>query len=175
MTVHVNDFSARLARIEANGAKVQQRLFVGADESYLIPKKASDAPAQSEALSNAAYPATAVLAMLWGGVAFWVIKLLRWHLTHDAPIGQEPLNTFAVELLLAFALSLTVGRWIWQDHMRLRSVQAMGALIMSLTWHNLVHLAPELFNRIFSEMWTAGVLFGTDFRTIVIRGFEIPF
>ena len=175
MTIHSNDFYERLARIEAGGTNTRHTLFVGSDETYLLPRKEVAQASKTEVLTNAAYPLTMLVALILGMMAVFAVKLLRFHLAGNVAIGTEPLNDLALESALALILCVAVGRWIWHDAGRMRSWQAMGVLFMAVGWHNIVHLVPNLFRLLFSEIWTAHVLATTEFSSLIIRGYTIPF
>lgn len=176
MTMHMNDFHERLARIEAGGLNTRNTLFVGMDESFLLTReKPGVARKAGSALVNAAYPLTilAALALALASVTF--VKMVHFHLFGNAPIGSEPLNDLAIEMVLSVLLSFGLARWFWQDHTRLRGYMATGVLIMAVGWHNFVFLAPAPFGMLFSDLWVAQVMAQTEFRSILIRGYTIPF
>lgn len=176
MTMHMNDFQERLARIEAGGMNTRHTLFVGMDESFLLTKeKPGVARKAGFVLANAAYPATilAALALALASVIF--LKMVHFHLFGNVPIGAEPLNDLAIELVLSVLLCFGLARWFWQDHARLRGYMATGVLIMAVGWHNFVFLAPAPFGLLFSDLWVAQVMAQTEFRSILIRGYSIPF
>lgn len=176
MTIHLNDFHERLARIEAGGINTRNTLFVGMDETYVLRREKPTASRKAmSVLQNAAYPLTLLASVLLSMLSVVVVKLLHFHLLGDAPIGDEPLNTTAITLVLAVFLSFGLARWLWEDHARLRGYMATGVLIMIVGWHNFVHLAPAVWGTLFSDIWAAQVMAETEFRSILIRTYEIPF
>lgn len=176
MTMQMNDFHDRLARIEAGGLNTRYTLFVGMDESFVLTRGKPDTASKTHpALTNAAYPVTLVAAVALAMATVICIKLMQFHLFADAPIGAEPLNDLAIELVLSVLLSFGLARWLWQDHARLRGYMATGVLVMAVGWHNIVFLAPRPFAALFSDLWVAQVTAQTEFRSILICGYTIPF
>ena len=176
MTIHMNDFQERLARIEAGGMNTRHTLFVGMDESYVLERtKPGVARKASSALRNASYPATILASIMMAMAAVVLVKLLHFHLLGNAPIGSEPLNEMAIELVFSVLLSFALARWFWADHASLRGYMASGVLIMAVGWHNFVFLAPSPFGALFSDIWVAQVMAETEFRSILIRNYSIPF
>ena len=51
-----------------------------------------------------------------------------------------------------------------------RVLLIVGVLVGGMTFHNLVHAAPQVFNRLFSPLWVAEVLRSTQPHSLLFRG-----
>ena len=173
----MNDFHERLARIEAGGLNTRHTLFVGMDETFVVAQQQQRRTSQKaiSVVQNASYPATLLAAVVMSMLSVVAVKLLHFHLLGGVALGSEPHNEMAIFLVLSVLLSFGLARWLWEDHNRLRGYMATGVLIMIVGGHNFVHMAPRAWGILFSDMWVAQVLAQTEYRSIVIRNYSIPF
>jgi hypothetical protein len=170
------EFAARLARIEADGGR-KATIFVGLDESFVLDrsqKKQRRAPVAGM-LVNALYPLSMVLSFGMGGVAYAIGRYIRFHLSgvSDAPVDPD------IEMLIDMAAGLVIGLLLSQiDRMKLpeqKVAKAFGVIFGMLTFHNFVHLYPEPFTKLFSELWVTRLISSTEAHSLLWRGISFTF
>ena len=166
------DFSLRLKRIEASAKARTQRLFVGEDESYLVPRRTFVVQQSGMAgmLGNAAYPISMVLAVLLGIAAhasgmvmrFYVQGLINWKANPDLEMLEQ--------LVLGYALAMVFGYLLGLRSSTLTPLKSLGAALGVLFFHNAVHLYPQGFARLTSELWVSQMLAHTHAHSMLWRG-----
>jgi hypothetical protein len=164
-----SDYAARLARVQSGGLGCSRTIFVGIDEAYYIPprdKPKSKAP--GSVLVNLAYPLGFVLAVSLGLLSDAVGRLLRFELMPQ--LRPEA----ATEMLINAGLGLIVGILLANlcrlKTPRHRLLLVVGVLVGGMSFHNLVHAAPQIFDRLFSPIWVAEVLRTTEPHSLLFRG-----
>lgn len=172
MTIHMNDFQERLARIEAGASNTRHTLFVGMDESYVIPAKPK--PVKSANLfENLGYGFGRFFAVFLGAALVVAVVVLRMRLGLAAPMPGDPINDQILTGILGLVTAVFIARRLYSSRDGLIGLVSSGALVASVGWHNLVHLWPHWFETICSPMWVAAILSSTDPYSVVVRGVSL--
>ena len=176
MTPQEAEFAARLARIEAGGASRRATIFVGLDESYVIDRTRSvRASGAATLLGNAGYPLSIMVAFFFGCVAYATGRLLRFHMSGAADTPFTPDVEMAIDLATGLMISLLFSQI---DGMRLseqKIAKTFGVIFGMLTFHNLVHMYPDIFTRLFSELWVSKLIVSTKAYSLLWRGISFTF
>jgi hypothetical protein len=177
MSVQNNDFAARLERIAAGGVHTRNTLFVGVDETYVLPirngRMQRPRPSLIEGLKS---PIVMVSALFMGITLMILVRMIHFHSFSNAPVLGSTFNAVALDAILAVLLCILSGRVVFRDHAAtLRGWQVLGVILCALGMHNLVHLLPGAFGVLFSENWVRTVLISTEMRTLILGYLEIPF
>ncbi len=177
MALHNNDFTARLERIAAGGAHTRNTLFVGIDETYVLPvKNGRVQKTRAPLIEGLKTPIVMVSALFIGIIAMVVVRMIHFHSFANAPVFGSVINAVALDAILATILCIIVGRILFHDHAAtLRSWQVLGVTLCATGMHNMVHLLPGAFGFLFSENWVRNVLVTTEMRTLILGYMEIPF
>ena len=163
-------FDARLARLAAHAGNTNATLHIGMDEQLeraaFERKKVRQPAAKPEARTE---PLILLLALLSGALAWAWAQWLRVSLM---PAG-DPLGMLATDLCIGLTAVLLL-----RAILGLRGGPAlvcqligMGAALFGL--HNLVHLWPEQFARVFPAAWVSGVLSHTAPLSVNLSAFAI--
>lgn len=177
MSVQNNEFAARLERIAAGGAHTRNTLFVGIDETYVLPiKNGQVQKPQPSLIEGLKTPIVMISALFMGIIAMIVVRMIHFHSFANAPVLGSAIYAVALDAILAMLLCIVIGRLVFLDHAAaLRSWQVLGVMLCASGMHNLVHLLPGAFGVLFSENWVRTVLISTDMRTLILGYMEIPF
>ncbi|MBI1172724.1 hypothetical protein GC209_15110 [bacterium] len=171
------DFALRLKRIEASAQARTQRLFVGEDESYVVPRRERKVERSRLAVmfGNAAYPLSMGMAVALGFgaqglgmvIRFWVEGLRDWNANPDIEMVKE--------LVLAYALAMVLGYLLGLRSTTLTSLKVLGAALGVLFFHNLVHLYPAIFAKLTSQLWVSQMMAHTKAHAMMWRGISFAF
>jgi len=116
-----------------------------------------------------------ILALVTGGLAVVASRLVR-ALFFDAQLsGVDPTMTMLNDAALALAAAFLVKALCRFNLTQFALLQGGGAAVMLVGMHNLVHLAPELFGRVFPQPWVAQVLATTEPNSLLIQGASVLF
>lgn len=166
-----NEYHARLERVKLGGAHTKHTIFVGMDDSFTYHR--SVAPKRSKATEfrqNAGHPISLALALLTGMLAYFLGRYVRFKLLATLLPSMNIDLDVGINAGLGVVATIVLSRLFKLCSRQQYSLQALGILVMTLGFHNLVHETPELFNAVFSPLWVNEVLTSTDPRSIVIRG-----
>lgn len=171
------DFSVRLNRIKATAAARTQRVFVGEDESYVVPRRDWKVKRSGLAvlLGNAAYPLSMVIALLLGVAAqglgmvirFWVEGLRDWSANPDMEMIKQ--------LVPGYVLAVVLGYMIGLRSTTLTSLKLLGAALGVLFFHNAVHLYPAVFAKLTSPLWVSQLMAHSKAHSMLWRGISFIF
>lgn len=171
------EFDLRLRRIADRASTRTQTIFVGEDEIYDIQLRVRkrQVSAFGQAIGNALYPVSLLLAVALGAVSHALGMLLRFQVMGLKPWSPNPDIEMLVQLVLGFCLALVVGYFL-----RLRStthtpLKLFGAGLGVLLFHNLVHQWPDLFGQLTSPMWVSKLCAMTKAHSLLWRGISFPF
>ena len=121
-------------------------------------------------LNGVFYPMAITGAFLIGVFAVFVTRYARFQLTGGTLTGENADIWMMVDLALAVAIVISL-RSIFRSGGKMLSIaKSAGVVVMLLTMHNLVHLAPGPFSKIFSPVWADQVIAGTKPNSILISG-----
>lgn len=170
------DFAARLARIEKGVAQSTQMLFVGTDESYVMPRrdrkpKLTWGRALVRRVMQFFGQATAVGV---GAVAHGLGQVLRFQVQGMPEAKVNPDLDMAVQVAVGFGLAFVLG-YVVQLQARAMAVFLMvGVLAGLLLGHNAVHLWPNRFAAMTSDVWVQQWVTQTPQYSVVWRGATLP-
>jgi len=173
------DFARRVARINSGAASSKRTLFVGADESYVIPvnygKAAQPRPRPATALHNAMEPLSLVLAFAIGIAAHGLAMVARFHLAGLPRVKASPDLEMLTQFVLGFLLALICARALRMRGSAQQIARSMGVVAAVLLFHNIVHLYPEELGRVFSPLWVADMVTSTKPQSVLFRGLSFVF
>lgn len=177
MTTQQAEFAARIARIEAGGGHRRSTIFVGPDEVFQFvggPRVVRRA-GLATTLGNILYPFTLVLCVAIGVLALAIGRCLQFHLvTFDVSGGNADIKLMidiGAGLLIAMGFGMLDRMWL-PDQVISRLT---GVVLGALGLHNLVHMYPQIFDRLFSESWVSGILASTEAQSLLWRGVSYTF
>lgn len=164
-----SDYAARLARVQSGGLGCSRTIFVGIDEAYYIPARDRPKPRGSGSLLiNLGYPLGLVLAHCLGLIADAAGRLLRFGLMPQ--FQPEAASAMLINAGLGIALGFLLAKLCRLKTRQHRVLLVIGVLLGGMTLHNLVHAAPQVFDRLFSPLWVAEVLHSTQPQSLQLRG-----
>jgi hypothetical protein len=175
MPPHQSEFAARIARIESGSGSTKSTVFVGTDERYTsLPRQYAAAVRRARANSEEEKaPPSFIFCFTLGVVAYGLGQFARFKMAGlpdpatDADTAMLTNGAFGLAVLMA--LSLLMGK-------RMRSLsiaKVMGLAAGLVLFHNVVHLAPTVFERAFSPEWVAQVTASTEPQSLYWRGESI--
>ena len=123
--------------------------------------------------TNAGYPTSLLAALFVGMLAYLVGRYLRFKLL-AGPTNQLSIDA-DIGLNVVFALIATVvlSRLFKLTSRQQYSLQMLGIVVMTVSFHNLVYLKPDAFNAVFSPIWVNEVMTATRPKSLFIRGISI--
>jgi hypothetical protein len=167
MTSAVAANSLRLAEFRERVQRCQQRA-VQSQRRQVQVRQARARIRRSQ--RTAASPVAFLLAVLTGGVAVIAARYGRAIWTEPTLIGPDPRAAMLTDLIFALMLGLVLKSLLSLPGHRLFLGQVLGAALMLVSMHNLVHLAPDLWARAFPSQWVAEVLQDTQPQSLLIQG-----
>lgn len=166
-----SEFEARLARIRAGIGHTKSTIFVGQDESYrYAPGRNGRLRAKVSVVGNILYPLSMLFSLAAGLAGGITARLVRAYAAGEFekdifPTADMTLN-FCGALIVAWALA-SLFRLRGREHLVLHAV---GAAVMVVGFHNLVHWYPDLFLLAFPPDWTRALLRTTEPDSLLIWG-----
>lgn len=171
------DFARRVARINSGAASSKRTLFVGMDESYVIPLKQGHGQKASagSSLRNAMAPFSLVLAFGIGVVAHGLALVGRFHSIGLPKVKASPDVEMLTQFVLGFLLALICAKALRLKAPSQQLARSLGVVAAVLLAHNLVHAYPEEAGRVMSPLWVADVVTSTKPHSVLLRGLSFPF
>lgn len=172
-----NEFAARLARIEAGGENTRHTMFVGMDEKLtLSPEQAGSLYVeQLVAPKKSAKPLISVIVALMLGILGVFLGSYAEFYVLGLPTELDADTMLVIEAALAMCIAFGLGQAFRLSSMLHLGANAAGVLAAICLMHNVVHLYPDLFARVFAPEWTEQVISTTELHTVVFRGKPITF
>lgn len=170
------DFARRVARINSGAASSKRTLFVGMDETYVIPVKPGKArKSAGSSLSNAMVPLSLILAFGIGAVAHGLAMVARFHLIGLPKVKASPDMEMLTQFVLGFLLALVCAKALKLKDPAQQVARSLGVVAAVLLSHNLVHAYPEEAGRVFTPLWVADVVTSTKPHSLLFRGLSFTF
>ena len=170
-----SEFDARLQRINAGTGHTKSAIFVGLDEVYrYTPRPQTRRKSAFGVLRNVAYPLSLVLAVSIGLVAGLLGLFARFHLGGDLGKDLSPAYELLVNTLTGFVIACCLTTLLRFRGSEQLSLKLIGVVVALCTFHNLVHVYPDIFVAAFSQAWVQAVLHNNPAHSIVILGAVIP-
>ncbi len=170
------DFAARLARIDLGVAQSTQMLFVGTDESYVMPRRdrkprVSRGRALVGSVMQPFWQATAIAV---GAVAHGLGQVLRFHVQGLPEAAMNPDLDMAVQVAVGFGLAFSLG-YVLQLKARAMAAFLLAGVVAGLLFgHNAVHLWPNRFAAMTSDTWVQQQITGAPMVSLAWRGAYLP-
>jgi hypothetical protein len=169
-------FHDRISRIEAKAAKGTQTVHVGDDEMDLRELKRLD---NDPALKRRRHYHT---GMLWSAIAVIsaatsviAIRAVRADFFQALLTGTEAQSELITDLVLSLLAVLFIRQLFSLRWRSFVALQLPAVLAMVLGMHNLVHVAPQAFARVFPQPWVETVLATTEMNSVLLPGKSITF
>ncbi len=173
------DFARRVARINSGVASSKRTLFVGVDESYVIPvgfgRAGKAGNVSGGTLRNALEPLSLILAFGLGVVAHGLAMVARFHLVGLPKVKATPDLEMLTQFVLGFLLALVCARALRLRGSSQQLARSIGVVAAVLLFHNIVHAYPEETGRVFSPLWVADVVTSTKPHSFLFRGLSFAF
>ncbi len=163
------DFQARLARINAGEGHTAEGLI--APERRVV----KDVKLTGGLLENAVYPLSIAGAFVLGLLAVFFSRFARIHLLGTPPPEADIMLSLVADGGMALAIGFFFKQLFKMKGAEWISAQTMGVTVMVASMHNLIHLQPGLFAKIFTPDYVEFILGYTEFRTLMAAGHVIPF
>ncbi|EPX79067.1 hypothetical protein [Litoreibacter arenae] len=165
----MDDFQARLSRIGAEQSNQPAGLV------QPTRKPTQEVNLNGSMLENAKYPASIAGAFVLGLLAVFFSRFVRFHLLGLADPESDIFLATVADGGMALAVGFCLRQMFKLEGAEWISAQAAGVTVMVAAMHNLVHIWPDTFALIFDPEWTAFVLDTTEFRTMRIMEYILPF
>jgi hypothetical protein len=170
-------FQARVQRIEKRGPVLQIAPIGPAEDQKPSRKLRRQRIKETKPVSlrKRGNPLIFLVAFLFGCLAVALARygraaFLDNELIGAGLIGSQPglamLADFAAALVFAIVLKAVLGT----RNPQFMSAQVIGAGVMVLAMHNLVHLDPDLWSLAFPKAWVNEVVVTTQPHSILIKG-----
>jgi hypothetical protein len=170
-------FQARVQRIEKRGPVLQIAPMGPAEDQKPSRKLRRQRIKETKPVSlrKRGNPLIFLVAFLFGCLAVALARygraaFLDNELIGAGLIGSQPglamLADFAAALVFAIVLKAVLGT----RNPQFMSAQVIGAGVMVLAMHNLVHLDPDLWSLAFPKAWVNEVVVTTLPHSILIKG-----
>ncbi len=172
-----NDFAARIARIESGAAASKQLLFVGIDEVYKVPLRVRKIKRMGLVgfIGNAMYPISMVLAVALGMVSHGLGQVARYQVQGMPDLKANPDIEMVVQVVIGFAIAMVLGYFVGLRSNALTSLKSAGSALGVLFFHNAVHLYPQFFALLTSEIWVNQIVSHTHPHSLLWRGISFVF
>ncbi|MEO8242969.1 MAG: hypothetical protein ABI832_11680 [bacterium] len=166
------DFAARLARVQRNADSATQMLFVGVDEAYQMPRRERKARRSRGAtlLHNILYPFSLVAAVALGTVSHGIGQVARYQVQGLPDLKANPDIEMLVQVILGISISMLLGYALRLHSKSFTTLKSTGVVIGVLFFHNAVHLYPQEFAAVTSEMWVNQLVHHTLPYSMLWRG-----
>lgn len=119
---------------------------------------------------NFKYPAAIVGSALVGMLAVFVARYVRFHAMGGMLAGDDADITMMIDAGIGAACGFLLFAMLRFEGKEFKAAQTFGIFAMVMVMHNLVHMAPGVFNTLFSEAWTEDVIAYTEPNSILFRG-----
>ena len=165
-------FAQRVARINAAASSAKQLLFVGVDEVYSVPIKPRQVAASPirALLGNLMYPVSLVMAVAVGVVSHGIGMVIRYQVQGLPDLNGNPDIEMVEQIVLGFSIAMVLGYVLGLRSNSLTSLKSAGAALGVLFFHNAVHMFPQVFAMLTSELWVNQMITHTHPHSILWRG-----
>ncbi|WP_095589596.1 hypothetical protein [Actibacterium ureilyticum] len=119
---------------------------------------------------NARYPLKLAGAFLFGMLAVFAARYVRFHMNGGALTGEDADLMMVLDAGMAAAVGFAMTQAFRLDGKEFQAAQTFGVAAMVATMHNAVHWAPKPFEAIFSPQWVSDVREFTEPNSILFRG-----
>jgi hypothetical protein len=168
-------FQRRLQRV-TSGRAPKHVIWVGSNEAYAMPerarpgRKAGRRAGGGSVLRNAIYPLARVWALVLGFLSYGLEQVARYQVSGLPDPTANPDMDMVVQVIGAFAIAMVLGHFLGLRGRNFSSLKSLGAALGLLAFHNLVHVYPQVFDRLTSPMWVTYVVTHTKAHSLVWRG-----
>jgi hypothetical protein len=175
MSAHQAEFQARLARIQAGKGFTKTTVYVGMDTAFTYLPQGRRKAGMAQVAGNMGLALGFPMAMAVGFLSFGLERYFAFVLG-----GQpDPRASIDIEMLkmaaTAFGIAVVASHLMGLRDRGLLVAKAIGVAGGMLFFHNLVHIWPQVFERMFSSLWVAKVLAETQPHSLLWRGVCFPF
>lgn len=163
------DFARRVARITSGADSSKRTLFVGMDESYVLPARQSGRAAPLRRSGRGPRGVVPLLlALMTGVLAQGAVLVARVRFVDSAALPDDAMTATAALAGAALALALTVALALRLTSGPQLLVACLGVAAGVAMMHDLVHLWPEQSAALLTRQGVAEILATTAPRTIRI-------
>lgn len=119
---------------------------------------------------NIRYPLKIAGAFLFGMLAVFVARYVRFHMNGGALTGEDADLMMMLDAGMALGVGFALTQIFRLEGKEYKTAQAFGVAAMVATMHNAVHWAPNPFAAVFSPQWVSDVQEFTEPNSILFRG-----
>ncbi len=175
MSAHQAEFQARLARIQAGKGFTKTTVYVGMDTAFTYLPQSRRKAGMGQVFGNAGLALGFPMAMVVGFLSFGLERYAAFILG-GKPDPQANADIGMLKMAaMAFGIAVVASHLMGLRDRGLLVAKALGVVAGMLFFHNLVHIWPQVFERMFSPLWVAKVLAETESHSLLWRGVCFPF
>jgi hypothetical protein len=168
-------FEDRLKRIQKRGAVIEIAPIGPSDEQGQSSAKRRKRRVKPEQLlarpkRHKVNPMVILIALVLGGVAVAAARFGRALYFDGSLTGDAAGTAMGLDFVAALAIGLVLKVILGAKSPQFVAGQTIGAGVMVLAMHNLVHAAPELWQLAFPQAWVNEVVATTQPHSILIKG-----
>ncbi len=172
-------FQDRLNRVAAGGANTTSQIYAGTVEPARKAKKyETRSEFQSVVPSSPTVPG--VLVSLVGGLLIGVIavvlaRYLRFRLTGSVLGGSDADLIMVADIVFSITIVIIL-RTVFRLRSKLHGFAKLAGVVATiLLMHNAVHIAPGIFERVYSVEWVNQVVQTTKSNSVLVAGVSYEF
>ncbi len=173
-------FQERLARIRQGAEHTMGTLYCGEGTERIAPRPGKagrggrrrqnvQATIAQKAPARAKPRGGLIGGFVLGLIAVVAVRYGRFRLTGLALGGPDADILLAMDLVLALSLAFVLGGFLRHAGRSALMGKIAGVAVMALLMHNLVFMAPQLFERAFSAEWVQSVQAQTSPNSLLIE------
>lgn len=167
-------FLERLGRINASGPDGTQQVFVGPADTNQ-KRKAPRVSIAARMTGKVSESEASTISLLGSGILVGILAVMlarygRFHLNGGALSGPDSDIMMVVDVVLAITVAILL-RMIFRVRSKVHGVgKIFGIAATILLMHNVVHIAPGLFEKAYSVEWVDQVLTDTLPVSVLVAG-----
>ncbi|MEE9427765.1 MAG: hypothetical protein V3V25_06405 [Paracoccaceae bacterium] len=172
-------FQDRLQRVAAGGANTLGHVYCGITVPESKPERkkswlSRDKP-EKQARSGASLPVSLITGLIIGASAVLLSRFLRFKLTGGSIAGNDADITMVTDIVVAITIAILL-RIIFRFKSKIHGVAKLtGVTATVLLMHNVVHVAPGIFEQVYSPNWVKQVVANTQANSILVAGVSYEF
>jgi len=172
-----NEFQERLKRIHAGGPNTLGQVYVGVTEDRASQRAAQKIMKKRNSTisirSILLFPFSFSGAFIIGMIAVLMSRFIRVQFYGSGLAGSDADILMLMDGSLALALAYVL-RWMFRFQGKgLQIAATVGVALMMVSMHNLIHLAPEVFELAYPAEWVQEVIYTTRLDSLLFRGVSI--
>ncbi len=175
MSAHHSEFQSRLARIQAGEGFTKATVYVGMETAFTYVPTNRRKSGMGQAVQNAGFALSFPMALLVGVLSYGLERYAAM-VFGGLPDPNANIDVEMVQIAAtAFGIAVVATHLMGLRDRSLLLAKILGVAGGMLFFHNLVHLWPSVFDRIYSPIWVAKVMSETEPHSLLWRGVSFQF